>query len=81
MKNYDIRFLVLQTDVQRQYKRIFDAFGHVGMSGTVIHNETTNKLRLGCGSMLHFHDLDHVKINGFSILIFCVYPGECESVR
>ena len=54
------RLLVLETDVQRQDVRVFDALGHIWMSRTVVEDQTTDKLSLRCRSVLHLHNLNHV---------------------
>jgi hypothetical protein len=32
----------------------------------VVHDETTDKLGVGVGAVLHLHDLDHVEVNGLA---------------
>ena len=39
------------------------------MSGPMIENETFDELCFGGHAVLHFHDFDHVKIDGFGGLV------------
>lgn len=57
------RFLIFQTDVESEDKRIFEALGHVRMPCSMVKNQTTNELSLRSCSMLHFHDFNHMQIN------------------
>ena len=65
-----LRLLVLQTDVQRKDVRVLNALGHVGVTSTMIQNEPADELGLTCGPVLHLHNFNHVKVDGFCNLGF-----------
>lgn len=46
----------------------------------MIQDESANQLCLGGGPMLHFHDFNHMKIDGISPLIFGVC-SMCEQME
>ena len=60
----DRRLFILQTDVQSQDVSIFEPFWHVRVAGAMVENQPSNELGLRRRPMLHFHDFDHMKING-----------------
>lgn len=74
MRKY-ARLLVLQTNVKGQDVSVLDAFGHVRMSCTMIEDKTANELGLGRSSMLHFHDLNHVQVDGVTDLVGRIYSS------
>jgi hypothetical protein len=57
------RLLIFQTDVQSQDVRIFEPFWHIRVSSAMVEDQPPNELGLRRRPMLHFHDLNHVKIN------------------
>jgi hypothetical protein len=50
------------------------------MPRAVVENEPTYQLGLGGGTMLHFHNFDHVKIDWFSPLVLGVCERTSEAV-
>lgn len=68
-----IRLFILQTDIQGKDIRVFYSLRHIRVSGAMIQDESTNELRIGCSAMLHFHDFNHVEVNGRSELLLRFY--------
>jgi hypothetical protein len=58
----DLGLLVLKGHVEDQDVGVLDMPRHVGVAGTVVQSKTPDQLRLGGGSVLHLHDLDHVQV-------------------
>jgi hypothetical protein len=50
------------------------------MPRAVVENEPTNQLGLGGGTMLHFHNFNHVKIDWLPPLVLGVCGSPCEAV-
>lgn len=73
-------FLVLHGHVARENVGIFNSLLHVGMSRSVVHDETSDKFCVGVYSVLHFHDLDHVKVNRLVFFLYCQY-GVDDNLR
>lgn len=65
----NLRLFVLQRHVEGENKGILDALGHIGVAGSVIHDQTTNQTGVGLAPVLHGHDLDHVQINGLVLAV------------
>jgi hypothetical protein len=58
----DFGLLVLEGDIEAHDVAVVELGGHVGVTTTVIENETTDKFGLGGHLVLHVHDLDHVQV-------------------
>lgn len=74
------RLLILQADVKRQNVRVLDAFGHVWMPRAMVENQPTNQLGLRGGTMVHFHNFNHMKIDWFPPLVLGVYDSSSKGV-
>mmetsp|Transcript_27066 Transcript_27066/g.69657 ORF Transcript_27066/g.69657 Transcript_27066/m.69657 type:complete len:308 (-) Transcript_27066:357-1280(-) len=61
--------LVLQRYVAGKDEAVLQLFRHVRVTGTVVHDETLDEARLGLHSVMHMHDLDHVKIERGILLL------------
>lgn len=64
------RLLIFQTDIQRKDERVLHPLRHIRMPRTMIKHQPTNQLRLRRRTMLHLHDLDHMQIDRFTVLVF-----------
>lgn len=62
----ELPLFVFQRHVASQNVSIFNAFRHIGMTGAVIQDQATNKLRIQFCFVLHFHNLNHMQINWFA---------------
>lgn len=68
----DVRFLIFQTDVECQNESVFNTAWHIGMPWAVIQHQTAYELSFRGSSVLHLHDLDHMKIDSIPVLVFRV---------
>ena len=58
-------------------------FWHVGMSGTVIHDQALDELGVGLSLVQHFHDFDHEQIDGLALLVngqHCVHDNVSQMI-
>jgi hypothetical protein len=62
----DFGLFVLEGDVAGQNVAVLESSGHVGVSGTVIEDKTSDKSGLGGKFMGHVHHLDHEEIDGLA---------------
>jgi hypothetical protein len=58
----DFGLLVLERDVEAHDVAVLKAGGHVGVTTTVIEDETLDEFGLSRHLVLHVHELDHVEI-------------------
>jgi hypothetical protein len=65
----NLALLILQRHIHRQNVRIFDALGHIGVTGSVIEDETLDELGFRGHAVLHFHDFNHVEVDWFGGLV------------
>ena len=61
----NLRLLVLHADVAGEDVAVLERLGHVGVPPAVVHDDALHQLRVGLGSVLHLHDLDHVQVAVF----------------
>jgi hypothetical protein len=63
----DSRLFIFERDIQSEDKGILHALGHIGMSRTVVHDQTADQLGIRVGLVLHLHDFDHVQVDWLTV--------------
>jgi hypothetical protein len=58
----DLSLLVFEGDVEAHDVAVLKAGGHVGVSTSMVEDETLNELGLSRHLVLHVHELDHVEV-------------------
>lgn len=67
--NHNVRFFIFQRDIQGKDKGIGDLAWHVGMTRTMVEDKAFDETGIRGRLMLHFHDFDHMEIDGPAVTL------------